>query len=509
MPRLLHLAAAALIFVSSPAIAAQDASVTGPVYLVYAGPYSASPSSAFGHLFLAMAASVDEPPPLWDVITFNAETFGADPLRYLTIGIKGGFLGRYSRVQFHEKTREYGVLADRDLWLVELDLSDSERRELEKVLEEREDDWLPYTFFSRNCAFYLQSILAEVTAAVPAPSGVTSPISVLQAVQNSPLGGEAFFLPALSQRLLRMANGLGEMARARLASGEWRVAAADTAWHKELNGYERRFLLEFLSLRLEETNVGLSKEEVAGLASLRVGAATDGPLDETPYPTSRREPLEAPRFHDYTRLRFAQGVDAQREARTHVQIRGAMHGASDPWYGHRPITTLDLLSLQISSATRELRPRLESLVLFSQRALAPGDWIRSRASWLLELQARRGGLFSEHGTHFELRAGSGGTWTLPLGIHAYALATTGVVGDWGEGIDLAPGLEIGLLARPLETLRFGGRVTHERRLTDWPTHHTRWRFWGKCDLGSNWGVTLRWHRVQASNSWVAGLDWYL
>src|SRR5690242_18400045 len=103
----------------------------GPAYLGYAGPYSASPSSSFGHLFLVLAEKPDDPPLLWDVITFTAVTFDADPLRFVMVGMLGGFPGRYSRRKFHQQAREYELLNDRQMWLVELRLSPAQRSSIE------------------------------------------------------------------------------------------------------------------------------------------------------------------------------------------------------------------------------------------------------------------------------------------------------------------------------------------------------------------------------------------
>jgi hypothetical protein len=460
-------------------------------------------------LFLALASSEDEPPPLWDVITFNAETFGADPFRYLTVGIKGGFLGRYGRVEYHEKTREYGVIADRDLWLIQLTLSKEERSQLERLLAEAEDEWFPYTFFIRNCAYYLQSILSAATGALSDPSGITSPTGVFQEVQDSRIGGPTFFRPAASRRLLAIGDNLSETVKQELKTRPWREIAADTLWHNRLQSEELAFVLEFVSLRMEETSTRLASNEEAGLANLRLRAISNFGLEERSFKTDPQRPIPDPSFHEYSRLRLSQGLDETSSGRTYLSLRGALHDESDPWFGHRPLTTLDMLSVELSSPSTELIPRLESAVLFSQRALSPGDWVRGRASWMLEMQARRGGVFSEDGVHFEVRSGSGGTWAFPFNTYGYALFTTGIVGDWGRGIDFTPGAEVGFLALPHDRARVGFRWSHERRISEWSTHYSRITAWAKVDLSARWGLMVRMSETGSFSSWLAGFDWYL
>lgn len=489
--------------------AAQTTPGKGPAYLVFAGPYSSSPSSAFGHLFLALADEPGQAPPLWDVVTFNAETFDADPLRYVTVGILGGFLGRYSRVSFHEKTREYGVLDDRDLWLVELRLTAEERVALEPALARREDAWFPYTFFSRNCAYYLQLLLAEVTGAVPMPSGAVSPTGVFDEVRSTRLGGATYVRPAASHRLRERSAALSRPVMDRLREEPWTELAADTAWQTLLGSTEQRLVHEVFALKAARRRRSLPREVHDGMAQLRSATVRVGTEPESAADFRERgEPAMIPRFHRYTRLRVAQGRDGVDRDRTTLALRGAMHDEADPWDGHQPINTMELLGLVLSTRTDRLEPRVESVVIFSQRALGAGDWIRERASWMLELQGRRGGLFSADGFHVELRSGGGQTLRLPLELHAYGLLSLAGVAQWGEGAALAPGLEAGIVGLTFERWRWGVRWTTERSLGSWSRTHTRARIWARVDAGEHGGLVAEYRRTPAGDAWAVGLDWY-
>ena len=119
----------------------------GPVYLVFAGPFSSSPSSAFGHLFLVFQSDLDLPLPLWDVVSFNAKVLDEGPLRFYFIGITGGFLGSYKTIPFHQQAREYEVLEDRDLWLYQLRLSSQDRDNISATLAEVEIEQVGFGIF--------------------------------------------------------------------------------------------------------------------------------------------------------------------------------------------------------------------------------------------------------------------------------------------------------------------------------------------------------------------------
>lgn len=504
----LRLAVCALLALPAAAAAGDEAG-TGPAYLAYAGPYSSSPSSAFGHLFLILAAAPGEPAPLWDVVTFNAHTFGADPLRYLTIGIAGGFPGRFSRLQFHQKSREYELLDDRDLWLVELRLSAAQRAAIERALADASGRWYPYSFFQQNCAHYLQRLLADATGAVRGPSGLVSPAEVMGDVLASPLAGATFHRPAASRRIAAASAGVERAALDRLRREDWQALAGDLAFVDGLSPAARRVAQQWFTLRALEATSTLPEATRDGLARLRL-RSVEAPPEPGAGPAIEGPGLAIapPRFHRYTRLRLSFEAADFGPGRIGLALRGALHDEHDPSYGHQPINAMDFLSAAASTPADALAPRLDQAILFSQRALAVSSWVRRRRSWLLEALARRGGLFDE-GVHLEARAGLGATLALPGRVHAYALATVAGVGRWDHGAALAPGVEAGVLALPFERWRAGARFTREHDAFQWSRAIQRVRGFARVDLGARLGLSLAAERTRGETTGTLALDAYL
>jgi hypothetical protein len=186
-----------------------------------------------------------------------------------------------------------------------------------------------------------------------------------------------------------------------------------------------------------------------------------------------------------------------------------MHDETEPWLGQQPVSTMELLAVEASSAVDLADARLESAVLFSQRSLAPSGWTRPRISWLLEALARRDGLFGEGVTHVEARAGFGKTLKLPLDTYAHGLVTLAGVGAIGEGAALAPGVELGLVSLVSRRWRFGGTWTREHDALEWSRSAERVRLWTRVDLGSRWGAVVLAETGPSSECVRAGLDWYL
>ncbi len=498
------------VALARPGAAAEPAQEPGPVYLVYAGPYSSSPSSAFGHLFLVLADGARDPPPLWKVVTFNAITFDVDPLRYLTIGIAGGFLGRFDRFAFHEKTRDYELLDDRDLWLLELRLTNGQRAALVEILGRTRGRWYPYSFFKLNCAYYLEAALADATGAIPRPRGVVSPVEVFMDVQRSSLAGPAYHRPSATRRIAALAKGAEPAVLERLRGSDWTAVAADLDWISSLSSSERVLAQEVFALRSLQATSVLPAETRDGLARLRLLNAqrrAGGP--ETISISGAGLPIPRPEFHRYPRLRLLYSAPGAATGRIHLEFRAAMQDETDPWLGQQPASTMELLGLEASSPVNGAQARFESAVLFSQRSLPASDWTRSRRSWLLEALARRGGIFGGDATHCEVRAGLGKTLGLPAGTYVHGLLTFAAVGAVGKGLGLAPGIEVGLLSRVARSWRFGAAWTREHDLLGWSRSAQRARLWTKVDVGARAGVVLAADAGPSSRSVRLGMDWYL
>ena len=492
---------------ASPAAALISNDDTAPIYIVFAGPYSSSPSSAFGHLFIVIPGLEGESLPLWDVVSFTAETDNAGPLKYMTVGIAGGFWGHYEKLKFHEKTRDYQLLEDRDLWLVELRLSTEQRTSLDEAIEETSGEWSPYTFFSRNCAFYLQLLLSQATGVLPPPQGTVSPTEVFDLVLNSSLATETYFRPSASEYLVEMANHIESRVVDRLRESEWTSVAADTTWLASLDPKEQSFVQEFFAWRSLDHQDPLSEETRRGLGQLRVFNATNRNIT-TDRANTPGIPIPAPTFPGYTRIGFFGSHSALSQNRMGIRIRPAMRDGTDPIIGQRPINNLELLTAKISTPTDSLKLRVDELILYSQRSLNPTNWIKKKTSWMLEVQGRQGGIFSLEELHLELRSGTGRTFQVLPKLFTYGLITLGGVGPFGRTPTMALGAEGGVSWFPSSRVRAGLRWTREVDIFERSRIHQRMRGWFRYDLSRVFGLTLTAENYGNGNGFDLSLDWY-
>lgn len=498
------------LLMASPvrSVANQD---LGPVYIAYAGPYSTSPSSAFGHLFLILQPNSEAPVPLWDVVSFSANTEGAGFLRYFFVGIKGGFLGSYKTNKFHEKVREYEVLEDRDLWLVRLRLSEQERAKLQELLISAEGQRYPYKFFSKNCAYYLQLLLSEVLPAMPQPAGHVSPVGVLELAMKLGLTDASFFRPSLSRRLAHDAHALSSPAAKKLNDDPWQHLAMDHDWLRSLNPADREIVQERFNFETLKLRQPLDAEVREGLALLRVLNAS-APAQPGAIAASRApgQPIPEPDFHSYGRLTTSSAYERGHESSISLRYRPALHEVNDPWLGYRPVNTLSSFAVAASGNPGLTHVRIQEFSLFSQRSLSPMGGPSANPTWLLDIGMKRGGIFDASSMHAGFRFGRGWTTSPTSGLYAYALGTGAAVGARRHAVTFAPGCQIGVLYLAHESWRWGAQWDWECDIAETSRDFGSFDAWFRRDIGAAWGITL--HVQGDSDSdrarFRADIDWY-
>lgn len=481
----------------------------GPVYVAYAGPYSTSPSSAFGHLFLILQPNAEVPVPLWDVVSFNADTEGAGFLRFFVVGIKGGFLGTHKTIKFHEKVRDYEVLEDRDLWLVRLRLSEQERADLQEALTSVEGRRFPYKFFSKNCAYYLQLLLSNALSSMPAPSGNVSPVSVLELTIKLGLAEASYYRPSLSQRLAHNVRALSPLVAKRLDDVAWQDLAMDHDWLHSLGAADRAIVQEFFNLESLTMEQPLDQKAREGLALLRVLNAS-APTHPVPIvaATSPGQPIAAPDFHSYGRLTASTSFLCGRESSISLRYRPALHEVNDPWLGYRPVNTLETLAFVVSGTPGLSRVWIQEFSLFSQRSLSPLGRFSSNPSWTFDIGMKRGGLFDASSMHAGFLAGRGWTASPASNSYAYVLLTGAVRGTRHHAMTFAPGCQIGLLYLAREDWRCGAQWDWEFAAAETSRDFGSVDAWFRRDLGAAWGVTVHVQGDDDATRFKVDIDWY-
>lgn len=132
--------------------------------LVFASYFIQKPSSAFGHTFLRLHTNRLGNAALLDfAVDFAASVDTQNPIAYGVKGIIGGFKGRFSRMPYFLKIREYADLDSRDVWEYPLNLSKPELLMLTFHLWEMDQAYFDYYYFSENCSYHILRAIEAVT----------------------------------------------------------------------------------------------------------------------------------------------------------------------------------------------------------------------------------------------------------------------------------------------------------------------------------------------------------
>lgn len=478
------------------------------VYLVYAGPFASSPASTFGHLYLAFADSSDHAPALWDVYTFNAETNNAGTFKYVATGVSGGFLGRFEHTKYLTKVQDYVIDEDRDLWIFKLLLSPHQVTGLKEALAQTEGNWYPYTFFQKNCAYYIQGLLHLATETVPAPNGITSPSSVVREVISKDLVQQSYFKPRMSVSLRTEANSLSADFEKVLKKRNWQEALSEVISEDDLTVEQLRFSLLYFWWAQREVESHLPANVEALLEELRLKGTTarvdgDSENDWIGSPTSPGF------FHPYSRVESKLGTQFESSLFFSLKIRAGAYDHLDVGPTTAPLNQLEILSADLLFDIEEQTAYLDHITLLSQVALVPYDWLKRERSWKLELAGQRGGVQGDRVFHSFAKYGSGLTKKAGQNLYLYALLEVGA--NYANQHKVLPtgGFDSGLLWNPLESIRLGGSFSYESSWVNADHNFRSGEFWLGANIRESLLLDLRVISNSAYTRLSVGISHYL
>lgn len=181
------------------------------VSLVFASYFIEKPSSAFGHTLLRLHTNKQGNSALLDfAVDFSASVDTDNPIAYGVKGIIGGFKGRFSRLPYFLKIREYADLDSRDIWEYPLNLSSAELLLLTLHLFEMDQVYFDYYYFSENCSYHiLRAIEAATNKNISQDlKFFVLPIDTIHALQKSHLLARPKRIPSQYSKLQQALSNL-------------------------------------------------------------------------------------------------------------------------------------------------------------------------------------------------------------------------------------------------------------------------------------------------------------
>jgi Domain of unknown function (DUF4105) len=187
------------------------------VSVVFTSYYLNNPSSSFGHTLLRLNKA---PSPqtsrrfelLDNGFNYSAVVTTENPFLYFLYGLFGGFEGRFTRLPYYYKVREYNDFETRDLWEYDLSLDQEQVDLVVAHLWELEAAKFQYYYLNQNCAYQILALLdvalphADLADKLPVIVVPAETIRVLAAVPG--LVREIHYRPSIraqfNERLARL-----------------------------------------------------------------------------------------------------------------------------------------------------------------------------------------------------------------------------------------------------------------------------------------------------------------
>lgn len=132
------------------------------VRLAFATGYIKNPASSFGHLFLKLVSKNKTDELLSYGINFSAQTGTEAGAIFALKGLFGLYPGGFVFLPYHQLIKDYSDLEGRDIWELNLELTNQEIRHLLTYVYEFNSNYIHYTFLNNNCAGILEKLIGNI-----------------------------------------------------------------------------------------------------------------------------------------------------------------------------------------------------------------------------------------------------------------------------------------------------------------------------------------------------------
>lgn len=360
------------------------------MYIVFAGPYPASPSSAFGHILLVFEPNLKGSfgaegvsPHLWTAVNYAAVVDDHGPVEMLWFGLTGQLQGSFEVLPFYKKIREYSYLDAREIWLFPVQLNGSEKVKIIDIIQARNIP-KPYRFTDKNCATEVADVLLETIGEKYERQLFGLPQDIIEHKTIKHRLGPPSLIPSYND----------QMADILVASYDQRMTEKMWPPIDKLTTDEKVQLLKMTEWLSAINNEAIPEDTEKYIRKLRMDVLSES----SAVPTSILRKTDFS-MHKPTRVGFLGHVIGTSAFGTDMDIRLGLHDFID-YQSVYP--TFDYLNfLHIRSRFQENQFRVEELWLLKQESRFPSNELFSFPAWDLAI----GGTRYNFDTSFKLMAG--------------------------------------------------------------------------------------------------------
>ena len=132
------------------------------VTLLFTNAYMNNPSSLFGHTLFRIDTKRKGTQLLAHGVNYGAMTGDDGGILFAVLGLTGGYMGSFVVKPYYDVINMYNNIENRDIWELNLELSDEELDLFMAHIWELGHSHTKYFFFTKNCSYMLMEVLDAI-----------------------------------------------------------------------------------------------------------------------------------------------------------------------------------------------------------------------------------------------------------------------------------------------------------------------------------------------------------
>jgi len=338
------------------------------LYVVFAGPYPASPSSAFGHLFLLTEPKDSHNLQLWDAINFAADVQGQSGISTLFNGLIGNLEGNFDILPFYKMIRDYSYSESRDLWLFPIHLESHEKQRFADYINNNRGVASQYRFSDKNCASRVSEALHYTLDVELNSKFMVLPQQVISDAAIASRLSEPLWIENVESQMLSI--------YAEVNSNMPFDSVSDS-----LSNTDRVKFLKTYEWLYNNTTTYIDQNKLNFIEKLRVDVSQSSSDYEFNHLNTRDFAIHHP-------ARFGASYGYSEFGKNYIKldVRLGLHDFNDVSVTYPKFDYIDLFSLGMKVSRR---PIINEFWVFHQSSRQPANYFNSSPSWSLGLGGKR------------------------------------------------------------------------------------------------------------------------
>lgn len=340
------------------------------VTLLFTDAYMNNPSSLFGHTLVRIDTGRKGTQLLAHGMNYGAFTGPNPGALYAVLGLTGGYYGGFTVKPYYDTINTYNNIENRDIWELNLDLTQEEQEMFVAHLWEIGHTQTRYYFFTQNCSYMLLEILDAVRPSLQLADEFpvqAIPLDTLKAVYRKPgLVKNVNYRPSRQAKIINQYKQMNEPQKKAFVAAikhqdyafeglsETEKAGAAEAAYQYVQYQQVAGDLELADYRQRSFKLLMARNNIKVKDNFK--PLTDG-----------EEPMNA---HESKRLVVGAGV-RNGQAFQEIQLRPAYHSLTDNGYGLLSGAEINFLNLKMRHYDNDNKYVLQDFDILGIKSLSP------------------------------------------------------------------------------------------------------------------------------------------